>query len=83
MINIHTSLPINLKEINLAQKYKLIETPEECSKVIEEYLSTEKIIGLDCEGVYLSKEGKLTLIQVSKNSFCAKIFLRKFFFLGK
>jgi hypothetical protein len=50
--------------INLEQKYKLIETVEECSEIVEEYFLKEKIIGLDCEGVYLSKEGKLTLIQV-------------------
>ena len=59
-----TNLPIILKEINLNQKYRLIETPEECSEIVEKFLTSEIIIGLDCEGVYLSKEGKLTLIQV-------------------
>jgi hypothetical protein len=32
--------------------------------MIEEFLISEKIIRLDCEGLYLSKEGRLTLIQV-------------------
>ena len=59
-----TSLPITQKELCLKQNYKLIETAEECSDIVEEFISNEKIIGLDCEGVYLSKEGKLTLIQV-------------------
>jgi len=59
-----TNLHIILKEINLNQKYRLIETPEECSEIVEKFLTSEIIIGLDCEGVYLSKEGKLTLIQV-------------------
>jgi hypothetical protein len=68
MINKDTLSPINInhKEINtnLNQKYKLIETAEDCSEIVEEYLLKEKIIGFDCEGINLSKEGKLTLIQV-------------------
>lgn len=46
------------------QKYQLIENADECSKIVEEILMNQKIIALDCEGVFLSREGKLTLIQV-------------------
>jgi len=35
--------------------------------VIENELIKEKIVSLDCEGVLLSKEGRLTLVQVKLN----------------
>lgn len=54
---------INNKSLQ-SQKYQLIETPEECSKIVENLLIDQKIIAIDCEGVFLSREGKLTLIQV-------------------
>lgn len=55
----------NLNEKNKEpQKYYLIETIKECVKIVEEILSNQKILALDCEGIYLSREGKLTLIQV-------------------
>ena len=59
-----TSLPNTQNELCLNPRLTLIETSEECSDIVEEFISNEKIIGLDCEGVNLSKEGKLTLIQV-------------------
>jgi hypothetical protein len=64
MINTQITLSIIQIENDSNQKYRLIETTEECSDIIEKYILGERIIGLDCEGVYLSKEGKLTLIQV-------------------
>lgn len=50
------------------QKFQLIECANECSKIVEEILINQKIIALDCEGVFLSREGKLTLIQVINRS---------------
>lgn len=50
-----------------SQKYQLIESANECSKIVGEILINQKIIALDCEGVFLSREGKLTLIQVFYN----------------
>lgn len=46
------------------EKYQLVESIDDCFKIVEEILLDQKILGLDCEGIYLSKEGKLTLIQV-------------------
>lgn len=48
-------------------KFILIENSYDCSKIVEEILMKQKIIALDCEGIYLSKEGKLTLIQVKRS----------------
>jgi hypothetical protein len=45
--------------------YVLVDSILECIKVVEEVLMKETIISLDCEGVFLSKEGQLTLLQVS------------------
>jgi hypothetical protein len=45
-------------------KYILIDTISESIRTVEEILLKESIIALDCEGVFLSKEGRLTLIQV-------------------
>jgi hypothetical protein len=45
-------------------KYVLIDSILECIKTDEEVLLKETILALDCEGVFLSKEGRLTLIQV-------------------
>jgi hypothetical protein len=47
-------------------KYKLIDTIFDCIKTVEEILLKESIMALDCEGVLLSKEGRLTLLQVSQ-----------------
>jgi len=55
---------INLEQNIKKKKFILIENIHDCSKVVEEILTNQKIIGLDCEGIFLSKEGKLTLIQV-------------------
>ncbi len=49
------------------KKYQLIENANDCCKIVQEILMNEKIIALDCEGVFLSREGKLTLIQVLKS----------------
>jgi hypothetical protein len=46
------------------KKYKLIDSIIECIRVVDEVLSKQSILALDCEGVYLSKEGRLTLMQV-------------------
>jgi hypothetical protein len=45
-------------------KYTLIDSITECIKIVEEVLLKENIMALDCEGVFLSKEGRLTLLQV-------------------
>jgi hypothetical protein len=45
-------------------RYTLIDNIAECIRTVEEVLLKEKIMALDCEGVFLSKEGRLTLIQV-------------------
>jgi len=50
---------------NKKPKYTLVDTISECIKIVEEVLLKESIIAIDCEGVFLSKEGRLTLIQVS------------------
>lgn len=47
--------------------YTLIDTISECVRVVEEVLLKQNMIALDCEGVFLSKEGRLTLLQVIKN----------------
>ncbi len=44
--------------------YTLIDTIMECVRTVEDVLLKENIMALDCEGVLLSKEGRLTLIQV-------------------
>jgi hypothetical protein len=51
-------------------KYTLIDSISECIRTVEEVLLKERIMALDCEGVFLSKEGRLTLIQVIKNNLC-------------
>lgn len=53
------------KEENGDKKnYILVDTIFECIRVVEEVLLHESILAIDCEGVYLSKEGRLMLIQV-------------------
>jgi hypothetical protein len=42
----------------------LIETAEECSRIVERVLISQSMLAIDCEGVYLSKEGALTLVQI-------------------
>jgi hypothetical protein len=50
---------------NFKLKYTLIDTIMDCVRTVEEILLKESIMALDCEGVLLSKEGRLTLLQVS------------------
>jgi hypothetical protein len=45
-------------------KHVLIDTITKCVNVVEETILKQKIISLDCEGVMLSKDGRLTLMQV-------------------
>lgn len=49
-------------------KYTLIDSIMECIRVVEDILLKETILALDCEGVLLSKEGRLTLMQVKKRN---------------
>jgi len=56
--------PNEAKQFDRKLKYVLIDTITECLKIVEEILLKETIMALDCEGVLLSKEGRLTLIQV-------------------
>jgi hypothetical protein len=44
--------------------YHFIETISECVEVVEEVLLKQSILSLDCEGIFLSREGQLTLMQV-------------------
>lgn len=48
--------------------YILIECFKECINIVENILLNQEIIALDCEGVYLSKEGQLTLLQIGLSS---------------
>ena len=50
--------------MNNGPKHILVDSIFECVKVVEEIIIKEKVISIDCEGVMLSKEGRLTLIQV-------------------
>lgn len=47
----------------------LVETAEQTSKIVFEVLFHEKVLALDCEGIKLSKDGALTLIQVKYSFF--------------
>lgn len=47
------------------ETYVLVESFRECIRIVEEILLKQEIIALDCEGIYLSKEGRLTLVQVA------------------
>lgn len=46
------------------KNYILVDSINECIKVVEEILLKEAILAIDCEGIYLSKDGRLMLIQV-------------------
>jgi hypothetical protein len=48
--------------------YKFIESIIDCINIVENILLKQSIIAVDCEGVALSKEGRLTLIQVSESN---------------
>lgn len=51
--------------MNKATKnYALIDTIMECVQIVEEVLLNQDVLALDCEGIFLSKEGRLTLLQV-------------------
>jgi hypothetical protein len=50
-------------------KHVLIDTVTKCVKVVEEIILKESVISVDCEGVMLSKDGRLTLMQVSQFKF--------------
>lgn len=46
------------------EKIILVNNVSQTCKFVESILSNQLIISLDCEGVLLSKEGKLTLLQI-------------------
>lgn len=46
------------------EKIVLINNVSQTCKIVENILANQLIISLDCEGVLLSKEGKLTLLQI-------------------
>lgn len=48
--------------------YVLVVSFKECIRIVEEILLKQEVIALDCEGIYLSKEGRLTLVQVAISS---------------
>jgi hypothetical protein len=50
------------EEVNI--QYYLIDSITKCTNVVEEIIMNESIISIDCEGIKLSKNGRLTLIQV-------------------
>ena len=52
-------------EINI--QYYLIDSITQCVKVVEEIILKETVISIDCEGVKLSKKGRLTLMQVIRH----------------
>jgi len=43
----------------------LIDSIIDCTSIVEKILMHETIIAVDCEGIFLSKDGRLTLIQVN------------------
>jgi hypothetical protein len=49
-------------------KHVLIDTVTQCIKVVEEIMLKQSVISVDCEGVMLSKAGRLTLMQVYLNN---------------
>jgi len=51
-------------ENNKKPNYNFIESIIDCVNIVENILLKQSIIAVDCEGVALSKEGRLTLIQV-------------------
>ena len=60
------SFPIAEKE-NANHNFTLIETINQTIDVVSNVLLNEEILAIDCEGVELSKKGRLTLIQVNFN----------------
>ncbi len=60
----HQNYPNDSKPPNKTLNYIFIDSIMECIKTVEDILLKQRIIALDCEGVLLSKEGRLTLIQV-------------------
>jgi hypothetical protein len=66
--NTNNSINTNTNQEQKKEKEKLpyiyIDTITKCVKVVEEILLKETVVAIDCEGVYLSKEGRLMLIQV-------------------
>ena len=51
----------SFKETNII----FIETINDTIKYVEKILKSESIIAIDCEGIFLGKEGKLTLLQIA------------------
>lgn len=49
---------------NHSSTFTLIETINQTIDVVSNVLLNEEILAIDCEGVELSKKGRLTLIQV-------------------
>lgn len=49
---------------NLQPNHVLIDTVSHCIKIVEEVIIKQSVISVDCEGVMLSKDGRLTLMQV-------------------
>lgn len=49
----------------MSQKtYELVESTKEAMDIVKSVLLEQKIIAIDCEGVLLSKTGKLTVLQI-------------------
>ena len=44
----------------------LVQTISQTIDVVNNILLKQDVIAIDCEGISLSKEGRLTLLQVSK-----------------
>lgn len=64
-----SSIPLNEEDSNKEHEksitsYTLIETINQTIDVVSNILLKEEILAIDCEGVELSKKGRLTLIQV-------------------
>ena len=61
-----------LSMFNFSQKKKedhnyitLVDNAEKTSQIVKDVLLKQSVLALDCEGIHLSKEGALTLIQVN------------------
>lgn len=53
---------------SISISYKLINKFSETIDIVENILLHQEIISVDCEGIFLSKEGRLTLLQIGLSS---------------
>lgn len=56
---------MEFKDNNTKTNYILVEKYRDCIRIVEEVLLKEDILALDCEGIFLSKNGRLTLLQLA------------------